>query len=235
MHFSKPKLWIVLLTLSTLVLFCRLGIWQLDRAEHKRVVAKSLSQSSSFPALKLLKEKDAAIPYFSVTLKGRFLSDQQLLLDNQVLNGVAGYEVLTPLQLTDGSLYIVNRGWLAGRPDKLPSWDTPTDALTLKGVIAPHAAAGMRMGDAVVATAETPSGWPKVVNYPSLEELESLFGLPIAPYTLWLDAAQPYGFDRDWQPQELTVEKHLGYAFQWFALALAVLVMFATLHIKRND
>lgn len=235
MHFSKPKLWIVLLTIGTIILFCRLGVWQLDRAEHKRHVAESLTQSSSFPPLALLQDNDAATPYYSVSLNGHFETGRQLLLDNQVLAGVAGYEVLTALQLADGNLYLINRGWLAGHPGSLPEWETPTGQLTLKGVIAPHAAAGMRMGEAVVATADTPSGWPKVVNYPSLEELEALFEQPVSPYTLWLDADEPHGFERDWQPQELTVEKHLGYAFQWFALALAVLVMFAVLHLKRND
>lgn len=235
MHFLKPKLWIVLLTLCTIALFCRLGFWQLDRAEHKNHVAAALDQSNAFPALNLLRDNNAAIPYYSVTLQGRFVSDRQLLLDNQVLNSQAGYEVLTALQLDNGELYLINRGWLAGRPGNLPQWDTPTGNVTIKGVIAPHAAAGMRMGDAVVATADGPSGWPKVVNYPSLEELEDLFDQPVAKYTLWLDANELHGFERDWQPQELTVEKHLGYAFQWFALALAVFVVFVVLHLKRND
>jgi surfeit locus 1 family protein len=235
MHFLKPKPWIVLLTVCTVALFCRLGVWQLDRAEHKRLVAESLADTDSFPPLSALSENSAATPYYSVSLNGHFKTNQQLLLDNQVFAGIAGYEVITALQIDSGELYLINRGWLAGRPGALPNWDTPTEQLTLKGVIAPHAAAGMRMGDAVVANADTPSGWPKVVNYPSLEELEALFAQPVAPYTLWLDPSDPHGFERDWQPQELTIEKHLGYAFQWFALALTVLVVFLVLHTKRND
>ncbi|MFT5064332.1 MAG: surfeit locus 1 family protein [Gammaproteobacteria bacterium] len=235
MHFSKPNPWIALLTICTVALFCRLGVWQLDRAEHKHLVAESLAKSDSFPPLSALAENDAAIPYYSVSLSGRFDTQKQILLDNQVLAGVAGYEVISALQIDNGLLYLINRGWLAGRPGDLPAWETPSDIVTLKGVIAPHAAAGMRMGEAVVATADNPSGWPKVVNYPSLEELESLFKQPVAPYTLWLDANEPHGFERDWQPQALTIEKHLGYAFQWFALALTVLVVFFVLHMKRND
>lgn len=232
----KPKFWIVALTLLTIALFCRLGYWQLDRAEHKRVVAESLATvDSGFLPLVELEHLEAAEPYRHSAVSGVFLAEQQMLLDNQVLDGQAGYEVISPLRMADGRVILINRGWLAGRPGLLPTWETPNQAITLQGIIAPHSAAGMRMGEAVVGAADTESGWPKVVNYPSLEELEQLLNVPVYPYTLWLDKQAPHGFARDWQPKELSIEKHLGYAFQWFALALAVFVMFVVLNVKRND
>jgi surfeit locus 1 family protein len=52
---------------------------------------------------------------------------------------------------------------------------------------------------------------------------------------LLLDAGAPDGFEREWRPaMRFGPERHLGYAIQWFALALALTVIFVALSLQRT-
>ena len=76
--------------------------------------------------------------------------------------------------------------------------------------------------------------WPSVLNFPRHADLESVLGRPLPPRIVRLDAAQPDGYERVWTPTfGFGPERHIGYAFQWFALALAVLATYLILSFKR--
>lgn len=217
---NKPQ-WLIL-TLLVVAAFCRLALWQLDRADEKRIIQASLSQQGRLPFSEAGQE-----PWIPVMLQGHYL-EHTVLLDNQLANGVAGYEVLTPLQIQNGDIVVVNRGWVALKGDVLP---VAAQQFTLHGVTAPHRAAGMRMGPVQVATREDGL---KVVNYPTFSDWSEWLGKPVLDITVWLDADQPYGFRREWKPQPMAAEKHLAYAVQWFALAITVFIVYLVLTIRRK-
>ena len=101
-----------LLTLAAVVLFVDLGRWQWHRAQHKRALADEFAAGSQSLA-DLGGRATSALPrYTQVRLEGSYDGEHQFLLDNMSHNGQPGYEVLTPLRLSDGRTVVVNRGWI---------------------------------------------------------------------------------------------------------------------------
>ena len=102
--------------LCLLPLLLNLGVWQLNRADEKRALLQLQGRQQGAETLVL----SSTPPDFSETLLyqpikalGRYDSDRQFLLDNQVNKGKAGYFVLTPFRLREGNTAVlVNRGWI---------------------------------------------------------------------------------------------------------------------------
>jgi surfeit locus 1 family protein len=75
-----------------------------------------------------------------------------------------------------------------------------------------------------------------VLNFPTHAEIESVLGEAVESRILLLDPGRPDGFEREWRPSlGFGPERHLGYAIQWFALALTLVVIFIALSLKRSD
>lgn len=220
---AKPQ-WLFL-AIVVIAGFCRLGFWQLDRAEQKREISAAVDKQG-FIELK----QGQALPanWTKIRLAGEY-SNQHWLLDNQLNNGKAGFEVLSLFQLMDGRKIIVNRGWVS----QLNNVDAAISKTkqSILGVVAPHRAAGMRMGEVIVATRQNGL---KVVNYPTAKDFSEWLDAEVLDASIWLDKNQPNGFVRNWQPPEKSAEKHLAYAVQWFALALTVLIVFLILSLRRE-
>jgi len=77
------------------------------------------------------------------------------------------------------------------------------------------------------------SSYPKTVQFPSFEQLEADLGVSLVPFQLLLDSDNANGFLREWKPHEMGPDQHLGYAFQWFALAFTLSVIFLLLSFKK--
>jgi surfeit locus 1 family protein len=89
-----------------------------------------------------------------------------------------------------------------------------------------------------VGTAGVPGdrNWPRVLNFPRQQDVEQALGERVESRIVLLDPAEPDGYERVWRPaMRFGPERHLGYAIQWFALALAVLVAFVALSLRRRD
>jgi len=207
---------------SLLALCLRLGFWQLERAEQKRQVSMAGQQTVS---LEQALTEPTQTRWSRLTLSGHYLPDGSFLLDNQTHQGQPGYQVFSRFQLNSGQQLLINRGWIS----KQQQPTEPATKQTISGIIAPYRRAGMRLGLAVVSP---PEARPVVVNYPTQAEWETLVNQPLLPFTLWLDADQADGYLRQWQVQSVPPEKHLGYAFQWFAMATAVAVISLILLIR---
>ena len=101
-----------LLTLAALLLFVRLGLWQWHRAQHKQELAADFGAGGQ-SVVDLGARAVFELPrYAQLRLQGSYDGEHQFLLDNMSHDGRPGYEVLTPLRLTDGRTVVVNRGWL---------------------------------------------------------------------------------------------------------------------------
>jgi surfeit locus 1 family protein len=209
-----------LLLLATL--FARLGQWQMRRAAETRAVGERFAAAAEEPALERAPDAAAdALRFRRVRVRGAYVPERQFLLDNRIHDGVAGYEVLTPLELADDQrrFVLVNRGWIAADGDRrvLPDIAVDTAAREVGGRIERLPRPGMRLGS---GPAEAAAGPVVVVVYPTSQELGALLGEPLLDYQLLLDDSAPDGFVRDWRAPGLAIERHFAYAGQWFLLAV---------------
>jgi surfeit locus 1 family protein len=209
-----PRLVPTLLAATAIVLFVALGDWQLGRAEEKRALAADFTAAS--PAIDWRRLPAGAPRYQRVSLQGRYDADHQFLLDNMSHDSVAGVEVLTPMLLDDGSAVIVNRGWLPFGATRQDLPDVAVDG-------GPRKVVG-RIDDlprpGIWLKAPAAAGWPRLVQYPQMNELSAALGRELAPRQVLLDPAVPDGYVRDWLLPGTPADRHLGYAVQWFAFAV---------------
>ena len=236
----SPRWWAWLVYLIVVSLLLNFGAWQLRRAHDKEailaaqsVVAKAGStQARDLVAHFWLGGDGLELRDEAVRLSGRFLAGHDLLQDSQVFQGQVGYHVWTPL-VTKVGLVLVNRGWVPASLDRqtLPENSTPTGLVALKGQWRGLPRPGFRAGEDDCDR----ESWPRVVQYPRREALGCLLEAPVKDGIVLLDAEQPYGFGRDWVAEVIPPAKHYGYAFQWFAMALALTVIFIVVNVRREQ
>jgi surfeit locus 1 family protein len=226
-----------LLTLTALVIAIQLGRWQWHRADEKRALLASFAAGSMPPGPLAGRPVASLARYARVTADGQYL-DQQFLLDNISRDGRAGYEVLTPLLLSDGRTLLVNRGWITqpgGDRQKLPEVTLVPGANPgrVSGRLDDLPVAGLALGHA--PPAEGPD-WPKLTSFPTSGELAAALKRQVEPRQLLLDADQPFGFRRDWQPANagFSPERHLAYAVQWWGLGALATTLYLILNLRRS-
>jgi surfeit locus 1 family protein len=222
-----------------LPLLIALGNWQLHRADEKASLQAEWAARSALPPLQvgppdLPNRRPAELAGRRVALQGDWDTERQVLLDNQVSDGKAGYLVFTPLRIGGGRrAVLVNRGWLPADPRREIPPDVrlvPGHAM-VSGVAAPPPASGYRVGSDI----DTDLG-PGLLRVQKVDmnELSRRLGFSLEPWTLWLDPAAPDGYRRRWQAQGLQPERHRAYAVQWFLLATVLAGLYLGLNLRRT-
>ncbi|MCG8433193.1 MAG: SURF1 family protein [Gammaproteobacteria bacterium] len=231
-------------TLAFLLIFpglIALGFWQLDRREQKQELFALFDQGASGEPIRLnALSQDSSFSlgnrYRAVTARGSYDGERQFLMDNMISNGRVGYYVLTPFVLEGGSAaVIVNRGWVPQNLDRqnLPDVSVTSGSETISGRIDKFLEPGVRL-ETKDHAGDTDT-WPKVVQFPKHEELQSLLPYGILGGVVLLDKNAPRGYKRQWRPAVFGPERHLAYAFQWFALAFTLLVIYIVLNFRKLD
>lgn len=230
----KPKWFTTLLTVLLLPVLCGLGFWQLHRAEEKRLILLSQRSRMEAPVFKLesLVEKPADLEFRRIQARGKFDTRYQILIDNKIVQGHAGYQVVTPLQLQNTDVYVlVNRGWIAMNADRriLPETKTPAGLVTVSGVIKldPRDVADFGSGN------RSNQGWPAMVRWLDIKALQAETGLKLQPFVILQSAEKDSVYVRDWKVINMPPEKSLGYAAQWFSFATIILGLFIVLNTSR--
>lgn len=235
----RPSWWAILGTLCGCALTVHLGLWQIGRAAQKKALDQQYAAAAQQAPVEL---KSGAVPLpdlaaSAVTVRGEYLGQRQLLLDDQVQADMPGYDVWTPLRLADGGLVIVNRGWVPHGPDRhtLPALPVPAGPVSVHGLWRSLPRPGIRLG-AGCTPGQTLPEWPRIVLYPTAADLRCFYGEPVMAGEVLLAADAPDGFLRDWRlgTQGFPPARHYAYAAQWFAFALTLLVLFIKLNLKRQ-
>lgn len=236
-HFSLPAF---LAMLATAALGVHLALWQLDRAEEKRDWLASQAQRGAIELTldRLLALDDPA--HYRVRLRGRFDNDHNVLLDNRMHQGVAGYHVLTPF-LSDGHWVLVNRGWIPRGTDYavLPDIPPVPGEVEVAGHSYIYGSRTFTLG------AAAPSGehWPLRVQAVEMEAIGARLGVELAPFEIRVAADGAPGdgnsiFVRAWQGSTTGAgygpERHQAYALQWFLLALAAVGVYLAASWRRQ-
>ena len=222
------------LTLPLLVLalvFGRLGLWQMERMSEKEEL---FQQFENAPLLTIEQALAREQRFARVEAFGRYDARRHILLDNRILNGRAGVHALTPFSMENGTTLLVNRGWLPMPPDRLslPAVPTPEAALTIRGRLNRMPLDGLRIGEADVLTADQ---WPQLVTDLDPQAVAAALGGALAPWILQLSEHDASGFEgRQWKAAVMEPEVHGAYAFQWFSLSAAVVVIWVVLGIRRG-
>lgn len=216
-----PSLRATFLALLGLAIFLGLGRWQIARMHEKEALLASFDNAAG-AASELPQEGGADFAHVQVT--GRYDGTRQILLDSMTHEGQAGFQVLTPLRREGGGTLLVNRGWVPGGAlrSELPDVSVEGGIRTVIGRLQELPRPGIRMGNSVGST----MGWPRLMNYPRIEDVRAALAQDVDERVILLDANQPDGYVREWRPSTFPPERHLGYAVTWFAMAAAVLVAY---------
>lgn len=216
-------------------LFCALGAWQLQRMHEKEALLAQLPPTRE-AAITLAQAASAPGSLHWVGDQLQFLPGT-VLLDNQLREGRAGIKVYQAARAASGVVVLVDLGWLPLPADRsLPLIRAEQGTQTLQGLWAPAPATGIALGPALTA-AKQPQTWLATrIDLPGIAAQFGLGGAVLAPKVLRLDPALPMGYARDLDllPNTLPPSRHLGYAVQWFAMALAVLLIALVLQFKKR-
>jgi surfeit locus 1 family protein len=231
-------------TLAAIILvpfLISLGLWQLDRAEQKKVIDSGVTQAQQKEPLNLNnfidqnstnKEEFSQEIYRSASLLGHYDSNHQYLLDNRTHQGKAGFHVLTPFLLknTDKAI-LINRGWITyqGTRDNIPDISISQESINILGVMKQQARAIVLNND----SGENETRYPKLIQSIELTKIAKELKLELLPIIIELDKNDKTGIVRDWQPYYGSIDKHNAYALQWFAMAGILLFLFIKLNTKK--
>jgi surfeit locus 1 family protein len=230
-------LWPTLATLALLPLMIGLGLWQLDRAAQKQRLQAEYDRRQSEPAVRLFSVLEPAelLRFRRVVARGRYEPERQILIDNRVHQGQAGYHVLTPLRLGDGQVRVlVNRGWVPVGRDRavLPVIKVPEGIVEVEGLAVVPQPKGFHLGGA-----KPPGeGWQPVWQYLDLDVYRESVAFPLQPVVILLDPdSTSGGFVRQWARLDAGIATHQGYAFQWFTLAVTLAGIYILLNTRKAD
>lgn len=202
-----------------LPLFVTLGVWQLNRADQKTQMVEQIEAGQA--SVRTLDRRTEPRPYQRYALTGRLVTDRIWLLDNRTHRGRVGYEVWAPLE-TDDAWYLVSLGWVAGTGDRrrLPEVDPPAGERRWIGQWRPTSEA--------IVLDETPLGdhWPQVVQRIRPEAMAEHMRHAAPRGLLQLEEGQAGVGPVIWTPTVMSPERHRGYAVQWFAMAVVLLMMY---------
>jgi surfeit locus 1 family protein len=222
----SPRFW--MLTVAALVVAgttFSLGQWQLRRAAQKEALQAAVDSKGQLPALDarslLASPNITADIHRPATLKGSWRPDHTVYLDNRPMSGKTGFVVVTPLVLEGSAQAIlVQRGWVPRNfsdRTRLPDISTPSGVVTVEGRIAPppsrlYEFTGVESG--------------RIRQNLDVPAFRAETGLPLLEVSLLQTGAASEGLLREWAVPNLGVDKHYGYAFQWFGLCALVIILY---------
>ncbi|MEY3200582.1 MAG: hypothetical protein RIR70_132 [Pseudomonadota bacterium] len=209
------------------------GIWQTGRAEQKLALKARLEALAHEPPkpLATLPFDREALRYHPVEVRGVWLANATIFLDNRTHQGVPGYHVVTPVKLSDGRVVLVNRGWVKALRTRteLPAVTTPAGEITLTG----QARVPLQNAFALGALASPDQ---RVWQQLKIDALSSALKLSLAPFVVFQTSPAEDGLVRAWDAPDYGIDTHKGYAFQWFSLAVLSVVFLLVMSFKgRRD
>jgi surfeit locus 1 family protein len=223
------------LTAAAVAGFLSLGHWQWSKGNLRAAQAEEFARGSGAAEPLGARSLGDMNRFQRIRVAGKLDPAHQFLLDNRTHGGRPGYEVLTPLERASGDVILVNRGWIpfSGFREKLPDVSFASNGeVEITGRIDELPVEGLASGR---AAPDASAPWPKVTSYPQPAELSAMLRRPIEPRILLLDAQEPNGYLREWQPPGLTAERHWAYGVQWYAFAVLALALWLILGMRKRS
>ncbi|UCV00170.1 SURF1 family protein [Acidovorax radicis] len=225
-----------------------LGRWQLSRAAEKEALQSLLDArshlapldgsalvSAGADAARAGDEAHQGLVHRAVVLEGRWLPAYTVFLDNRQMHGRPGFFVLTPLQLQGpkAGVVLVQRGWV---PRNFEDRTQVPPVQTAEGLVVRVqgrvAAAPSRLFE--FQGGDPTKGSSRIRQNLDLAAFRSETGLALAPLTVLQTGEASEGLQRDWLVVGSGVDKHYGYAFQWFGLCGLIAILYVWFQIVRR-
>ena len=227
------RFWLItLLACASVLTTFALGQWQLARAAQKLALQAAIARTTVLPPVDepgLVNARETqALLHRTAHLRGTWLGEHTVYLDNRQMRGRAGLYVLTPLKLQGSSkVVVVQRGWVARNfldREQVPALRTPQGVVELVGRLAPPPSGLYALGQAQNT---------RIRQNLDMVGFAAELGHPLLPLTLVQTGPASEGLLRDWPVVSGSVEKHHGYAFQWFALSALIASLYVWFQIVR--
>lgn len=215
---------VLLFTAFFLPLTINLALWQLDRAGEKtELLENHLQRGVATPVSLYEAEKYQDQQYLRVQIEGEYDNRSPLLLDNRVRHGRPGFEAISPFKTVEGQWLLVNRGWLLGNADRsqLPLVPEVAGVVVLTGYLYRSPGQQLMLGEDLWAV----EAGPKIIQNASPEKVAEKLAIPLYEYSLRLDEHAPGALETGWDVVNIQPGKHTGYAVQWSAMAIALVVL----------
>ena len=213
-----------------------LGQWQLRRAADKEAIEQRIREREKalplrFDGVAASATDTEALEFRQVVVRGEFLPGWTVYLDNRPHEGKPGFHVITPLKIAgSGRHIIVARGWIArdvADRSRIPEIATPAGIVEVTGSVRRHAGRLLQLGQAA------PLKPGAILQNLDANELARASGLDIEPFIVEQTSDSSDGLVRAWPLPSQGIDRHLGYAFQWFALAATAFLFFVVTGFKR--
>ena len=220
------------LIVATIAFLTSLGFWQLDRANEKRAIEASI-QKANTGIVELIADENRLLEkeYYQVRLKGQYQSNKQFIYDNQIVDQVSGYYVLTPFKLeSQPSTIIINRGFIPWNGDREKLADVSIKKT--KSEIKVQISKPIKRIE--LKSSEIGNNFPVLIQAVDLVKMSELAGIDFSSMVGLLDASMDDGFVRKWEPYTGSIEKHIGYAVQWFLMAIVLGIIGIRIAIKQR-
>ncbi|MEH6455194.1 MAG: SURF1 family protein [Cocleimonas sp.] len=257
-YIFAPKLIPTLLAFICVPILIYLGIWQLDRADEKRVIDQGVNDAIAKPALRFNDADLAKLGdeiFRSGTINGYYDIKEQFLLDNRTHEGKPGYHVLSSFLFesnyklspsNNSTRYgvLINRGWISynGTRNNITNIELDKDITEIVGsikkiprsIVLKDVAENDSSTALVFKTENKQLEGVSLIQSIQLDRLSKSLNYELLPVMIELDKTANDGFIREWQPYYGSIDKHNAYALQWFAFASILLFLFFKLNIRKR-
>ncbi|MCP5353363.1 MAG: SURF1 family protein [Chromatiales bacterium] len=236
-RFRFPSLWPALLTLATLTLLLQLGGWQWQRAGEKDALLADFQRGGESGIPRFADVSAAqfdSLRFATVQIEGRFERSERIYLDNRTHEGRLGYQVLGVFRARGHqAALLVNLGWLPlaqGGREILPATSLPDGDVSFPARLKPISDPILALGTAL----DVRDGGRLVMPVMDRDVVSEWLQEPLLEVEALVDPSAPFGYARAWQAHyDIPPVKHRAYAFQWFAMALAVVLIFILVNTRR--
>lgn len=231
---ERSRFWVVTLAaVMGMAVTAALGRWQLGRAAEKEALQAAIDARGSQSVLDARSAAglDAQLDLLHrrVEARGQWVGERTVFLDNRQMNGRPGFFVVTPLRLEgEAGVLLVQRGWVPRNFEdrtRVPTIDTPAGSVVVQGRLAAPPSRLYEMGPAEAGT---------IRQNLDLAQFRAETGLPLAGLSIQQTGPATDGLLRDWPQINTGVDKHYGYAFQWFGLCALMAILYVWFQIVRR-
>ena len=217
----NPGIKITIFFVFFAILFFYLGVWQIERGNAKKLIMNEFENNIKKEPKYISEESKK---WDRVFVKGKWDDSKQILIDNIINNGIAGYKVLTPLRINEtNQLILVDRGWIKRNKYReiIPNIELIETNENVTGILeSPEL--GLVLSDNLVS-----EGWPKVSQTKNLEIISKEYDDTIYPMILLADPLLKNSLEYiKITPTNMTPIKHYGYSAQWFLMFIVLCSMY---------
>lgn len=231
---ERSRFWVVTLAaVLGMAVTAALGRWQLGRAAEKEALQSAIEARAQLPVLDARGAAGMDAPpdllHRRVEARGQWVGERTVFLDNRQMNGRPGFFVVTPLRLEgEAGVLLVQRGWAPRNFEdrtRVPVVETPAGPVVVQGRLAAAPSRLYEMGPAEAGA---------IRQNLDLAQFRAETGLPLAGLSIRQTGAAADGLLRDWPQINTGVDKHYGYAFQWFGLCALMAILYVWFQIVRR-